>query len=158
MAISNCLSSYYYTRSAQSSRVGAGISYYDDIPKEIKMHPNSVFTSEYSLYYYYAQIETSNSEVPPKDIMYFEMHSRHLIPEYREFLFNNIQQLYYISDLSRLTHKEPHIIINSLFSKLLEINMYKKKIGQDYNLPSKLSKKYQELLTWYETWDISATF
>lgn len=55
------------------------------------MHPYSVFTSEYSLHYHYAKIETSNSEVSPKDIMYFEMHSRHLIPEYREFLFNNIQ-------------------------------------------------------------------
>ena len=88
--------------------------------------------------------------------MYFEMHSRHLSPEYREFLFNNIQQLYYISDLSGLTHKEPHININNLFSQLIEINMYKKKIGQDYNLPSKLSKKYQELLTWYESWDMSA--
>ena len=155
MAISNGMSSYYYTRSRL-----AGISnkHQDDIRKEIKMHPKSAFTSEYSLYYYYAQIETSNSEVPPKDIMYFEMHSRHLSPEYREFLFNNIQQLYYISDLNRLTHKEPHIILNNLFNKLLEINMYKKKIGQDYNLPSKLSKKYQELLSWYETWDISATF
>ena len=88
---------------------------------------NSVFTSEYSLYYHYAKIETSNREVSPKDIMYFEMHSRHLIPEYREFLFNNIGQLYYINELNRLTHKEPHIIINNLFSKLLEINMYKKK-------------------------------
>ena len=122
------------------------------------MHSNSVFTSAYSLYYYYAQIETSDSEVSPKDIMYFEMHSRHLIPEYREFLFNNIQQLYYISDLSDLTHKEPHININSLFSQLLEINMYKKKIGKDYNLPSKLSKKYQELLTWYENWDMEVPF
>jgi len=122
------------------------------------MHPYSVFTSEYSLHNHYAKIATSNHEVPPKDIMYFEMHSRHLIPEYREFLFNNVQQLYYISDLSGLTHKEPHIIINNLFSKLLEINMYKKKIGKDYNLPSKLSKKYQELLTWYENWDISVPF
>lgn len=155
MAISNGMSSYYYTRSRLA---GKGFSRQDDIRKEIKMHPNSVFTSEYSLYYHYAKIATSNSEVSPKDIMYFEMHSRHLSPEYREFLFNNIQQLYYISDLNGLTHKEPHIIINNLFNKLLEINMYKKKIGQDYNLPSKLSKKYQELLSWYETWDISATF
>ena len=155
MAIANGMSSYYYTRSRLA---GASNNHQDDIRKEIKMHPNSVFTSEYSLYYYYAQIETSDSEVSPKDIMYFEMHSRHLSPEYREFLFNNIQQLYYISDLSDLTHKEPHININSLFSQLLEINMYKKKIGKDYNLPSKLSKKYQELLTWYENWDISPTF
>lgn len=149
------MSSYYYTRSRLA---GASNNHQDDIRKETKMHPNSVFTSEYSLYYYYAQTKTSNSEVPPKDIMYFEMHSRHITPEYREFLFNNIQQLYYISDLSDLTHKEPHININSLFSQLLEINMYKKKIGQDYNLPSKLSKKYQELLTWYENWDMSVPF
>lgn len=155
MAISKGMSSYYHTRSRLASK---GFSHQDDIRKEIKMHPNSVFTSEYSLYYHYAKIATSTDEIPPKDIMYFEMHSRHLTPEYREFLFNNIQQLYYISELSRLTHKEPHIIINSLFNKLLEINMYKMKIGQDYNLPSKLSKKYQELLSWYETWDISATF
>lgn len=155
MVIANGMASYYYTR---SRRVGAATSQQNDVRKLIKMHPNSAFTSEYSLYYYYAQIETSNSEVPPKDIMYFEMHSRHLNPEYREFLFNNIRQLYYISGLSGLTHKEPHIIINSLFNKLLEINMYKKKLGQDYNLPSKLSKKYQELLSWYETWDTSAIF
>ena len=158
MAISSYLSSYYYTRSAQSSRIGAGISHQDDTSKAIKMHPNSVFTSEYSLYYYYDTVGKATNEISPKDIMFYEMHSRHLIPEYREFLFNNIQQLYYISDLNGLTHKEPHIIINSLFSKLLEINMYKKKIGQDYNLPSKLSKKYQELLSWYETRDMSATF
>lgn len=155
MAIANGISSYYYTR---SRRAGASNNHQDDIRKEIKMHPNSVFTSAYSLYYYYAQTKTSNSEVSPKDIMYFEMHSRHLIPEYREFLFNNIQQLYYISDLKGLTHKEPHIIINNLFRQLFEINMYKKKIGEHYNLPSKLSKKYQELLTWYENWDISPTF
>ena len=155
MAISKGMSSYYYTRSRLA---GASNNHQDDIRKEIKMHPNSVFTSEYSLYYHYTKLATSNSEVPPKDIMFYEMHSRHLTPEYREFLFNNIQQFYYISDLSGLTHKEPHIIINDLFNKLLEINMYKKKIGQDYNLPSKLSKKYQELLSWYETWDISDTF
>ena len=155
MAISNDISSYYYTR---SSRVGAATSQQNDVRKAIKMHPNSVFTSEYSLHYHYAKIATSTNEISPKDIMYFEMHSRHLNPEYREFLFNNIQQLYYISVLSGLTHKEPHIIINNLFNKLLEINMYKKKIGQDYNLPPKLSKKYQELLTWYENWDISITF
>ena len=125
MAISNGMSSYYYTRSRLA---GKGFSHQDDIRKEIEMHPNSVFTSEYSLYYYYDTLASYNNAVSPKDIMYFEMHSRHLIPEYREFLFN----------------------------KLLEINMYKKKIGQDYNLPSKLSKKYQELLSWYETWDMSA--
>lgn len=150
MAMASGIASYYYTR---SRRVGAATSQQNDVRKGIKMHPNSAFNSEYSLYYYYAQTETSNSEVSPKDIMYFEMHSRHLTPEYREFLFNNIRQLYYISDLSELTHKEPHIIINNLFSRLLEINMYKKKIGNDYSLPSKLSKKYQELLTWYENWD-----
>ena len=155
MAVAYGLSSYYYTR---SRRAGAATSQPNDVRKGIKMHPNSAFKSEYSLYYYYNHIETSNSEVSPKDIMYFEMHSRHLSPEYREFLFNNIQQLYYISDLKGLTHKEPHIIINSLFNQLLEINMYKKKLGKDYNLPSKLSKKYQELLTWYENWDTSATF
>lgn len=153
MAIAKSIASYYYTR---SRRVGATTSQQNDVRKAIKMHPNSAFNSEYSLYYYYTEIETSNSEVSPKDIMYFEMHSRHLSPEYREFLFNNIQQLYCISDLKGLTHKEPHIIINSLFSQLLEINMYKKKIGQHYSLPSKLSKKYQELLSWYETWDMSA--
>ena len=142
---------YYYGRKSKTKQQ-------TDIRKAIKMHPYSIFTSEYSLYYHYAKVETSNREVSPKDIMYFEMHSRHLNPEYREFLFNNIQQLYYISDLSGLTHKEPHININSLFSQLLEINMYKKKIGQDYNLPSKLSKKYQELLTWYENWDMSVPF
>lgn len=153
MATVNDISSYYYTR---SRRAGATARQQTNVPKGIKMHPNSAFNSEYSLYYYYTQVEASNSEVSPKDIMYFEMHSRHLSPEYREFLFNNIQQLYYIRDLSGLTHKEPHIIINNLFSLLLEINMYKKKIGQDYSLPSKLSKKYQELLSWYETWDTSA--
>ena len=155
MAISNCLSSYNYTRSRLAS---VSNKHQDDIRKEIKMHPNSAFTSEYSLYFHYVKIATSNSEVSPKDIMFYEMHSRHLTPEYREFLFNNIQQLYSISDLNRLTHKEPHIILNNLFNKILEINMYKKKIGRDYNLPSKLSKKYQELLSWYETWDISITF
>lgn len=155
MATANGIGSCYYTR---SRRVGAATNQQNDVRKGIKMHPNSVFISEYSLYYHYAQTETSTGEVSPKDIMYFEMHSRHLTPEYREFLFNNIQQLYYISDLSGLTHKEPHIIINSLSSQLLEINMYKKKIGKDYNLPSKLSKKYQELLTWYETWDMSVPF
>ena len=149
------IGSYYYTR---SRRVGAATNKQNDVRMGLKMHPNSAFNSEYSLYYHYAQAETSNSEVSPKDIMYFEMHSRHLTPEYREFLFNNIQQLYYISNIKRLTDKEPHIIINNLFSKLLEINMYKKKIGQDYNLPSKLSKKYQELLSWYETCDMPATF
>lgn len=158
MAISNCLSSYYYTRSAQSSRVGAGINQQDDLRNEIKMHPYSVFKSEYSLYYYYDTVVKATNEISPKDIMYFEMHSRHLIPEYREFLFNNIHHIYYLNELSALTIKEPHIIINNLFSKLLEINMYKKKIGEDYNLPSKLSKKYQKLLTWYENWDMSATF
>lgn len=157
MAIANGIGigSYYYTR---SRRAGSATSQQDDVRKGIKMHPNSAFNSEYSLYYYYAQIETSNSEVSPKDIMYFEMYSRHLSPEYREFLFNNIKYVYYIYELSTLTYKEPHMIINNLFSKLLEINMYKKKIGEDYNLPSKLSKKYQELLTWYENWDMSATF
>lgn len=158
MAISSGISSYYYTRSAQSSRVGKGFSKQDDTRKAIKMHPNSVFTSEYSLYYYYATVVDSNKEISPKDIMYFEMHSRHLSPEYREFLFNNIKYVYYIYELSTLTYKEPHMIINNLFNKLLEINMYKKKIGEDYNLPSKLSKKYQELLTWYENWDIQSTF
>ena len=155
MAIANGMSSYYYTRSRLA---GAATRQQNDVREEIKMHPNSAFYSEYSLNYYYTKIATSTSEVPPKDIMYFEMHSRHLNPEYREFLFNNIQQLYYLSGLSGLTHKEPHIIINSLFSQLLEINMYKKKIGKDYNLPSKLSKKYQELLSWYETWDMSVPF
>ena len=155
MAIVNGISSYYYTR---SRRAGSATRQQDDIRNEIKMHPYSVFTSEYSLHYHYAKIATSTNEISPKDIMYFEMHSRHLNPEYREFLFNNIQQLYYISVLSGLTHKEPHIIINNLFNKLLEINMYKKKIGQDYNLPPKLSKKYQELLTWYENWNMSDTF
>ena len=36
--------------------------------------------------------------------------------------------------------------------------MIQKKIDKDYNLPSKLSKKYQELLTWYENWDMSVPF
>ena len=154
MAIANGMSSYYYTRSRLA---GKGFSHQDDIRKEIEMHPNSVFTSEYLLYYYYDTLASNNNAVSPKDIMYFEMHSRHLIPEYREFIFNNIHHIYYLNELTTLTVKEPHININNLFSKLLEINMYKKKIGQDYNLPSKLSKKYQELLSWYETWDMSAT-
>ena len=155
MAISNCLSSFYYTR---SRRAGSATRQQDDVQKVIKMHPYSVFMSEYSLYYYYDTVGKATNEISPKDIMYFELYSRHLVPEYREFLFNNIRQLYYIKELSALTHKEPHIIINHLFSKLLEINMYKKKIGEDYNLPSKLSKKYRELLTWYENWDMSVPF
>ena len=158
MAISDCLSSYYYLCSAQSSHVSAGISHPNESSKAIKMHPNSVFTSEHSLYYNYATAGKATNEIAPKDIMYFEMHSRHLSPEYREFLFNNIKHVYNLYELSALIYKEPHMLINTLFNKILEINMYKKKIGEDYNLPSKLSKKYQELLTWYENWDMSVPF